>query len=60
MTNMNYFVGDELANKVKHLSKALEIATNVIGTLEEENKRLAALLDVITDSNKQESTILVM
>ena len=37
---MNNYVGDELANKVYHLHQALDQASAIITTLQEENQNL--------------------
>jgi len=37
---MNSYIADELANKVYHLHKALDQASAIITTLEEENENL--------------------
>lgn len=42
-------IGDELVNKIKHLSKALNSAQNIILSLEKENERLANLLAQISE-----------
>lgn len=41
---MKNFVSDELANKVYHLTKALDKAEYVLETLQKENERLKRLL----------------
>jgi hypothetical protein len=38
---MYEYIGDELVNKVKHLSQALDKARDIIISLEQENNRLA-------------------
>jgi hypothetical protein len=44
MSTMNSFLGDELAHKVKYLSRALHSANLIISKLEEENRRLKEML----------------
>ena len=42
------YIGDELVNKIEHLSKALDSAQNIILSLEKENDRLVNLLAQIS------------
>lgn len=48
MKTANNFIADELANKVYHLSRALEQAKSIIDTLEEQNKNLIDVLNGLT------------
>lgn len=50
---MKNTVTDELVNKIYHLTKALNIAKDVIDTLQTENEKLKTLLEDV-DVNKQE------
>jgi hypothetical protein len=50
---MKNTVTDELVNKIYHLTKALNIAKDVIDTLQAENEKLKTLLEDV-DVNKQE------
>lgn len=52
MKSMNNFIGDELAQKVKHLSIALNTANTIIAELEAENRRLS---EILLDSIDKES-----
>lgn len=54
MKSMNNYVGDELANKVKILTKALEQANTLISKLEEENNNLIDALNNLTSLNKED------
>ena len=54
MKNMNNYVGDELANKVKILTKALEQANALISKLEEENNNLMDALSSLASLNKED------
>jgi len=50
---INSYLGDELANKVKHLNKALVQATQIISRLESENNRLRdVLIGLASENNK--------
>jgi len=50
--NINGYLGDELINKIKHLTKALSQAELIISSLEEENNRLShALMSIASDNN---------
>jgi hypothetical protein len=51
---MNSFLGDELANKVKVLSIALNKAQKIVSALEEENKNLKDVLNNLTSINKED------
>lgn len=51
---MNNYVGDELANKVKILTKALEQANTLISKLEEENNNLMDALSSLASLNKED------
>lgn len=49
----NSYIGDELANKVKILSKALYEAENILRVLEQENKHLKdVLINLASENNK--------
>lgn len=50
----NKFLADELANKVYHLSKALEQAKAIIETLETQNKFLSDALNNLASENKED------
>jgi hypothetical protein len=51
--SMNYYVADELANKVRFLHIALSQAEDIISKLEEENKRLQdVLINLASENNK--------
>ena len=54
MKSMNNYVGDELANKVKILTKALEQANTLISKLEEENNNLIDALNNLASLNKED------
>jgi DNA integrity scanning protein DisA with diadenylate cyclase activity len=54
MANMNSFVADELAYKVKTLHIALNQANNIIETLKIENQRLTDVLINLTSLNKED------
>lgn len=54
INNMNIFIADELANKVKHLHRALDQANNIISKLEIENKRLNDVLNNLTSINNED------
>jgi hypothetical protein len=47
-------VTDELVNKIYHLTKALDIAKNVIDTLQIENDKLKTLLEDINSNQNHE------
>jgi hypothetical protein len=51
---INSFLGDELANKVKALSIALNKAQKIVSVLEEENKNLKDVLNNLTSINKED------
>lgn len=46
--NMKSYVADELANKVFHLTKALDQTRDIIAILEKENSYLKECLQVLT------------
>jgi hypothetical protein len=51
--SLNSYVADELANKVKHLHRALAEAENIISALEIENQRLQdVLIGLASENNK--------
>jgi len=53
MNKMNNYVGDELANKVRVLSQALNQAEKIIAKLEEENSNLMdVLMGLASENNK--------
>lgn len=52
--SMNYYLGDELAKKVKVLSLALSDADKIIQVLQEENKNLKDVLNGLTSVNKED------
>lgn len=55
LTNqMNSYVADELAYKVKHLHKALAQAEQIINTLENENNRLKDVLINLASENNED------
>jgi hypothetical protein len=51
---INSFIGDELANKVKVLSVALNKAQKIVSVLEEENRNLKDVLNNLTSLNKED------
>lgn len=51
MKNLNNYVGDELAHKVKILTKALEQANKIIYDLEAENNNLLDALNNLASIN---------
>jgi hypothetical protein len=51
---INSFIGDELANKVKVLSVALNTAQKIVSVLEEENRNLKDVLNNLTSLNKED------
>jgi hypothetical protein len=54
LTNqMNSYVADELAYKVKHLHNALAQAEKIIYTLEQENDRLKDVLINLASENNE-------
>lgn len=51
--NMNSYIADELAHKVKHLQLALSQAESIIKGLESENKRLRDIfINLVSENNK--------
>jgi hypothetical protein len=50
----NDYIGDELANKVKILSYALNQAKNMVMVLEQENQNLKDVLNNLTSVNKED------
>ena len=54
MKSMNNYVGDELANKVRILTKALEQANTLISKLEKENNNLMDALNSLASLNKED------
>lgn len=57
MKSLNSYVGDELAHKVKVLTKALEQASSVITKLEIENNNLMDALNNLASSNKEDCVL---
>ena len=55
--NINGYLGDELINKVKHLTKALNQAETIISSLEEENNRLSHALMTIASDHQTDTII---
>lgn len=49
----NAYVADELANKVYHLTKALDQTKTILKTLEKENQDLKNALDNLASINKE-------
>lgn len=60
-TSMNNYIGDELANKVKILSKALFNAEKIVDKLQEENKVLLEALNALsrTDNNTEKDLLCI-
>jgi DNA-directed RNA polymerase subunit F len=56
---MKNYVADELANKVYHLTKALNQAESIIKVLEEENNSLKQTLSSIYNTEQVYDNILV-
>jgi hypothetical protein len=56
---MKNYVADELANKVYHLTKALNQAESIIKVLEEENNSLKETLSSIYNTEQVYDNILV-
>lgn len=54
MTNLNGFVSDELAHKVKTLYEALNQANTIIESLKIENQRLTDVFINLTSLNKED------
>ena len=52
MIMLNY-VSHELANKVYHLTKALETSKKIIETLEKENNYLKKTLEIVTEKEEE-------
>jgi hypothetical protein len=50
---MKNYVADELANKVYHLTKALNTAESIIKVLEKENNSLKELLVSMSDNTSE-------
>lgn len=57
MKSLNNYVGDELANKVKILTKALEQANRIISDLETENNNLLDALNNLASVNKEDCVL---
>jgi hypothetical protein len=49
---MTNYVSDELANKVYHLTKALNQAEDIVETLQKENDNLKELLSLIENKDQ--------
>jgi DNA-directed RNA polymerase subunit F len=56
---MKNYVADELANKVYHLTKALNQAESIIKVLEEENNSLKQTLSSIYNTERVYDNILI-
>jgi len=52
MIMLNY-VSHELANKVYHLTKALEASKKIIETLEKENNYLKQTLEIVREKEEE-------
>ena len=52
--SMNNYIGDELANKVKILSYALNQAEQMVLVLEQENENLKDVLTSLASVNKED------
>lgn len=57
MTNFNNYIGDELAHKVRALTKALDQAQKIISELETENLNLTEALSNINVLSKEENIL---
>lgn len=55
--NIHSYIGDELVNKIKHLSLALGQAESIISSLEKENSRLASALMTLTSLSEEYSVL---
>jgi hypothetical protein len=52
---MKNYVADELANKVYHLTKALNQAESIIKTLEDENNALKEVISKLSEDTYEEN-----
>lgn len=57
MKSLNNYVGDELANKVRILTKALDQANELIHKLEIENNNLIDALNNLASLNKEDCVL---
>lgn len=57
MKSLNNYVGDELANKVRILAKALDQANELIHKLEIENNNLIDALNNLASLNKEDCVL---
>jgi hypothetical protein len=57
---MKNYVADELANKVYHLTKALNTAESIIKTLEQENEHLKEILSSISNDPVEQNESYLM
>ena len=54
---MKNYVSDELANKVYHLTQALNKAERIVSILEEENKNLKDAFNNLASLNKEDYAV---
>ena len=54
---MTNYVSDELANKVYHLTQALNKAERIVSILEEENKNLKDAFNNLASLNKEDYAV---
>jgi hypothetical protein len=54
---MKNYVSDELANKVYHLTQALNKAEHIVSILEEENKNLKDAFNNLASLNKEDYAV---
>jgi hypothetical protein len=54
---MKNYVSDELANKVYHLTQALNKAERIVSILEEENKSLKDAFNNLASLNKEDYAV---
>lgn len=57
MNHINSYIGDELVNKIKHLSLALGQAESIISSLEQENSRLSSALMTLASLSDEYSVL---
>jgi hypothetical protein len=55
--NIHSYIGDELVNKIKHLSLALGQAESIISSLEKENSKLTSALIALTSLSEEYSVL---
>jgi len=55
--NIHSYIGDELVNKIKHLSLALGQAESIISSLEQENSRLTNALIALASLSDEYSVL---